>query len=98
MRTWPPGDPRIRALRGWVSIGWVALVGGMAACLAAANLASAASSAPVLGRAKLAALRGEPQLRDRDASASVAIFRELGMGRYEKQARTLLADGGAPVT
>ncbi len=101
------GGGRVREARGQVSLGLVSLAGdpsewgnaercfdealGLATRLGARSVRAKA----LLGRAQLAALRGELDARDRDGSASAAIFRELGMGRYEKRARTLLAESSS---
>jgi predicted ATPase/class 3 adenylate cyclase len=51
----------------------------------------------LLGSAKLAALRNAPETPRRFAAEAASIFRELGMGRYEAKALSLLARDPAEV-
>ena len=101
------GGGRLREARGLLSMGAVALAGdpsgwgnaerclGEALRLARSLGARSVHAKALLGRAQLASLHGEAEARDRDASESAAMFRELGLGRYERQARTLLSNGGS---
>ena len=100
------GGGRLREARGLLSMSAVALAGDpsqwgnaercidevlrVAKSLGARSLRAKG----LLLRGKLASLRGEPESRDRDASESAAMFRELGLGRYERQAQALRTDEG----
>ena len=100
------GGGRLREARGLLSLGAVALAGDPSGwgnaerCLnealrSARNLgARFVQAKALLGRAKLAALRGEAEARDRDAAESAAMFRERGLGRYERQALSVLTAAG----